>query len=216
MGQAPTRTVALVGLDGTGKTVLAETWSQNTQVRFIPHPPTLSPPTSPTPPPTSPPRTLSPFLTFHPTARRRAQAKFVPPTSGPELRTCTRDGVRWRVYDLPGRAELRSLWPAYLRAADGAVFVVDAADVHRLGEVRSAYLDLIAHPVVRDRGIPVMLVLNAGKPTPPDGALTPDLLLRLLGTSHAPLFVTVNALRSEGLDELSRRLRDALGLSTAA
>jgi GTPase SAR1 family protein len=32
MGQTPTRTVAVVGLDGVGKSLLVETWAQRTEV----------------------------------------------------------------------------------------------------------------------------------------------------------------------------------------
>lgn len=118
-----------------------------------------------------------------------AEEAFAPtPTIGFEEQSLDLAGQRCTVYDLGGSRMGRTLWPSYLDEVHGVIFVVDAADAARLGEVKEVLHATLAADVLV--GKPVLILCN--KQDVP-GALAPAqvaeaLALHELASSAHQLF----------------------------
>lgn len=55
------------------------------------------------------------------------------------------DSVELRVFDMGGKTRTRALWPMFVADAHGVVFVVDSANIERLGEAAEALHELMRH-----------------------------------------------------------------------
>ncbi|CAH0718034.1 unnamed protein product, partial [Brenthis ino] len=69
-------------------------------------------------------------------------------------------GVSFRAWDAPGAARLRALWERHYRRADAIIFVVDSADHLRLVVAREELALALAHPAVRARRPPLLVLAN--------------------------------------------------------
>jgi len=85
-----------------------------------------------------------------------------------------------KAHDLGGHKQARVLWKRYLYATDAVVFIVDAADKARFGEVRDELHELLMNEDVAD--CPILIL---GNKIDVDGAAAEDELKRaLMLTSH--------------------------------
>jgi signal recognition particle receptor subunit beta len=98
------------------------------------------------------------LTTGAPAARGATVASMQPNEARVRLR---RDGARARparLVDLPGHPRLRGRFAAAAPAAAGVIFVVDAVDfMPRKAEAAAALFDVLAHPAVASRRLPVLL-----------------------------------------------------------
>ncbi|MFX0092474.1 MAG: ADP-ribosylation factor-like protein [Candidatus Hodarchaeota archaeon] len=116
------------------------------------------------------------------TAKRLSKGILVRtrPTHGFNAETFTFMGVRFNVFDLGGQISYQIFWEKFLPQQEAVVFFVDAADRHRLAQVRLALnrtLSLLQPDTT--------LMILANKQDLPD-ALTVDDLLKHLDLGMAP------------------------------
>ena len=62
--------------------------------------------------------------------------------------------------DLGGHRQVRRVWKDYYEAVDVVVFMVDAADVERLGEAREELQLVLADDGLRRRRMPIAVMAN--------------------------------------------------------
>ncbi|CAH2057527.1 unnamed protein product, partial [Iphiclides podalirius] len=82
------------------------------------------------------------------------------PTPPSEQDLFTGGGVTFRACDAPGAARMRALWERHFSRADAIVFVVDAADHLRLVVAREELQLALAHPALRPRRLPLLVLAN--------------------------------------------------------
>jgi len=82
------------------------------------------------------------------------------PTSGVSLVEFSKDGVRWRVWDLSGQGRCRNLWAYYSGHVQAIVYVVDVTDGDRIACSRDELQALLVQPRVREKRLPILLFAN--------------------------------------------------------
>eukprot|EP00166_Cyanidium_caldarium_P002815 ctg_277.g114 len=72
------------------------------------------------------------------------------PTIGCNVETVRWGNVQLQVWDLSGQQGLRASWQAYFAGTDALIVVADAADVARLGELRTELERVLQMEAVAD------------------------------------------------------------------
>ena len=80
------------------------------------------------------------------------------PTVGMNVRTAKRGNVKMKLWDLGGQRQYRGEWVRYTSGCDCIVFVVDAFDVHRIGEAKKELHVLLDEPSLATT--PILVVAN--------------------------------------------------------
>lgn len=107
----------------------------------------------------------------------------VTPTIG--LNLCNLDfdwstsGVFW---DLGGQLMLRGIWEKHYSECDGMVFVFDSTDGDRLCEAKATLVKVLNHPILRQREVPLIILINKQDDT--DHAISVKSILEYLGLQN--------------------------------
>ena len=62
----------------------------------------------------------------------------------PHQAEVTIGNIKFNSYDLGGHMQARKTWREYAGSVDGIVFMVDAADINRLGEAKAELDNLVS------------------------------------------------------------------------
>ena len=79
-------------------------------------------------------------------------------TIHPHQAEVTIGNIRFNSYDLGGHMQARKTWREYAGAVDGIIFMVDAADINRLGEAKAELDSLLIMQELKD--VPVVVFGN--------------------------------------------------------
>lgn len=80
------------------------------------------------------------------------------PTQQPTAEEIVVGNIRFRAFDLGGHAAARQIWRNYYAKVDGVVFLVDAVDHERLGEVKKELDALLNDEMLSD--VPFLILGN--------------------------------------------------------
>eukprot|EP00796_Vickermania_ingenoplastis_P009082 gene9082-6375_t len=72
------------------------------------------------------------------------------PTIGFNVETVEYQNVTFHLWDVGGQERLRKLWRHYYDGANAIIFVIDSADIARLGDVKKELTTLLTEPILRD------------------------------------------------------------------
>ncbi|CAG0915428.1 unnamed protein product [Notodromas monacha] len=67
----------------------------------------------------------------------------ISPTFGFNIKTLEYKGFRLNIWDVGGQKSLRSYWRNYFETTDGLIWVVDTADIRRLGDCKAELHQLL-------------------------------------------------------------------------
>ncbi|CAK1591378.1 unnamed protein product [Parnassius mnemosyne] len=126
----------------------------------------------------------------------------------------TSGGVTFRAHDVSGAARHRALWERHFARAHALVFVVDAADHLRLVVAREELQLALAHPELRARRVPLLVLANKSDDPHALPAAHVAAALGLERISDKPWHVCATSAVSGGglaggVAWLARQLRDA-------
>jgi len=105
--------------------------------------------------------------------------KYYLPTQKPTMEELTMGNIKFRTYDLGGHEIARRIWREYYTDVDAVVFMVDAADSKRFGEVKKELDELLSDQELAS----VPFVILGNKIDDPD-AVDETQLRAALGLSH--------------------------------
>jgi len=146
---------------------------------------------------------------------RETQASNIVPTVGFTVEKFQSKSLQLIAFDMSGQGRYRNMWEHYYRDCHGIIFVIDSSDKLRLAVAHEELDQLLAHPDVRERRVPVLFFAN--KMDVRD-AVTIGHCSTVLGLSqieNKPWHICAsNAITGEGLDEginwLTDQIRDVL------
>ncbi|KAI8913438.1 ADP-ribosylation factor family-domain-containing protein [Gorgonomyces haynaldii] len=82
----------------------------------------------------------------------------ISPTLGFNIKTMEHMGYKLNIWDVGGQKSIRSYWRNYFEQTDGLIWVIDAADPHRLKECRDELYTLLKEE--RLAGCSVLIFAN--------------------------------------------------------
>ena len=146
----------------------------------------------------------------------------VVPTVGFSVDTFTREGTKFKAFDMSGASKYRRLWEKYYKETDAVVFVVDSSDRLRLAVAREELSSMLGEPFTSEddnilsrtslqpcacsghrdlKNCPVLFLANkqdvANRLAPAEIA---DALSLHLIENHPWQIMPTNALKGDGLD----------------
>ncbi|XP_041463353.1 ADP-ribosylation factor-like protein 6 [Lytechinus variegatus] len=84
----------------------------------------------------------------------------VVPTVGFTVEKFTSPSVHFTVFDMSGQGRYRDLWAHYYKDAQGIIFVIDSSDKLRVVVAKSELEELLNHPDIKSRSIPILFFAN--------------------------------------------------------
>ena len=92
----------------------------------------------------------------------RSSAVVAPtaPTVGYQESIFAHKGVKLTSFDMSGSAHYRHLWEHYFEEVNGLVFVIDAADRGRFGEVADCPAELLVNEKFEENQAPILFLAN--------------------------------------------------------
>ncbi|CAF1041774.1 unnamed protein product [Adineta steineri] len=91
---------------------------------------------------------------------RETQTDFIAPTVGFNLEHFVCKGLSFTAFDMSGQSRYRTLWGNYYRTTNGIIFVVDSSDKTRILVAREELQQLLSHPDISSRNIPIVFFAN--------------------------------------------------------
>lgn len=76
------------------------------------------------------------------------------------METFQKGKVKFTAFDMGGAKKFRDLWNAYYQNVDGIVFVIDSSDALRLCVVKDELEEMLNHPDLKSRPIPLLIFAN--------------------------------------------------------
>ena len=91
---------------------------------------------------------------------RDSQSNDIAPTVGFNVEHFACKGLSFTAFDMSGQSRYRTLWANYYRMTHGIIFVIDSSDKTRLLIAREELQQLLAHPDISSRTIPILFFAN--------------------------------------------------------
>ncbi|XP_059833054.1 ADP-ribosylation factor-like protein 6 isoform X2 [Hypanus sabinus] len=140
-----------------------------------------------------------------------AQVQEVTPTIGFNVVKFSTVSLNFTVLDMSGQGRYRYLWEQYYKDAHAIIFVIDSVDKQRISVVKEELGNLLIHPDVKHRQIPILFLANKIdlKDVMPSDMLTQILKLNNIQKKRWYL-CPCSALTGEGLQEGMEWLQDCI------
>jgi ADP-ribosylation factor-like protein 6 len=91
---------------------------------------------------------------------RETQKDNIVPTVGFNVEQFSCKGLSFTAFDMSGQSRYRTLWGNYYRTTNGIIFVIDSSDKARILIAREEVQQLLAHPDISSRNIPILFFAN--------------------------------------------------------
>jgi ADP-ribosylation factor-like protein 6 len=91
---------------------------------------------------------------------RENQSTDIPPTVGFNVEHFSCKGLSFNAFDMSGQSRYRTLWGNYYRTTNGIIFVIDSSDRARILVAREELQQLLLHPDMSSRNIPILFFAN--------------------------------------------------------
>ena len=88
------------------------------------------------------------------------RSELIDPTAGMRLEIFTSGTAEWRCWDMSGRGTSRSMWPHFFSYVDAIVFVIDCTDIARAAVVREELNRIVQQEEVQRKNVPFLFILN--------------------------------------------------------
>lgn len=88
------------------------------------------------------------------------QCDNIVPTVGFNTEHFSLKGLSFTAFDMSGQSRYRTLWANYYHSAHGIIFVVDSSDKTRILVARDEFQQLLEHPDILSRNIPILVFAN--------------------------------------------------------
>lgn len=137
------------------------------------------------------------------------------PTIGFNVENFACKGLTVNAFDMSGQSRYRTLWGNYYRTTHGIIFVIDSSDRTRIAVAQEELQQLLTHPDIRSRPIPILFYANKMdlRDAMSDTGVTAQLRLTEI-TNRSWHICSSNALTgegiSDGIDWLSSTIRKHL------
>lgn len=143
------------------------------------------------------------------------QTMDIVPTVGFTVEKFKTKSLQLTAFDMSGQGRYRNLWEHYYRDCHGIIFVLDSADKLRFAVAKDELDQLLAHPELTNRRIPILILANKMDMRDSVSAVKCSALLDLSRVDNKPWHIGAsNAITGEGLDEgitwLTDQIRDIL------
>ncbi|XP_064404166.1 ADP-ribosylation factor-like protein 6 [Halichondria panicea] len=89
-----------------------------------------------------------------------SKCQNITPTIGFSVDIFTHANLSFTVFDMSGQGRYRGLWEHYYKDVHAVMFVVDSSDKLRLPVAKDELDQLLAHPDVAGRHLPILLLAN--------------------------------------------------------
>ena len=133
---------------------------------------------------------------------KKAATFEVTPTVGYQVEEFTKHNLNFTVLDMSGESRYRTLWEHYYPTVQALIFVLDSTDKVRMCVARDELDELLSHPEIKDRSLPILFFAN--KMDVP-GAMTPVDCMKTMAleriSNKAWHITSSNALTGTGVDE---------------
>jgi ADP-ribosylation factor-like protein 6 len=131
-----------------------------------------------------------------------AQNMDVVPTIGFTVEKFRTKSLQLTAFDMSGQGRYRNLWEHYYRDCHGIIFVLDSSDKLRVAVARDELDQLLAHPDIVNRRIPILFYANKMDVRDSMTSVRCSTALELSRLENKPWHIcATNALTGEGLDE---------------
>jgi len=91
---------------------------------------------------------------------RDSQSSDIAPTVGFNIEHFSCKGLSFNAFDMSGQSRYRTLWGNYYRTTNGIIFVIDSSDRARILVAREELQQLLLHPDMSSRNIPILFFAN--------------------------------------------------------
>jgi ADP-ribosylation factor-like protein 6 len=88
------------------------------------------------------------------------QTNDIAPTVGFNVEHFSYKGLSFTAFDMSGQSRYRTLWGNYYRTTNGIIFVIDSSDKTRILVAREEVQQLLSHPDISSRNIPILFFAN--------------------------------------------------------
>eukprot|EP01006_Ploeotia_vitrea_P002273 TRINITY_DN106980_c0_g1_i1.p2 TRINITY_DN106980_c0_g1~~TRINITY_DN106980_c0_g1_i1.p2 ORF type:complete len:177 (+),score=92.64 TRINITY_DN106980_c0_g1_i1:113-643(+) len=131
------------------------------------------------------------------------------PTVGFMVERFRRGNANFTVFDMGGSAKSRRFWEHYFKQAQGIIFVIDSADKFRMSVVKDELAQMLSHPEIVKKDIPVLFFANKKDLADAMTAAEVSKIIELDRiTDRAWRIIRSNAVSGEGLEEGIKWLSD--------
>jgi ADP-ribosylation factor-like protein 6 len=89
-----------------------------------------------------------------------SQTDYIAPTVGFNVEHFSCKGLSFTAFDMSGQSRYRTLWSNYYRRTNGIIFVIDSSDKTRMLVAREEVQQLLSHPDISSRNIPILFFAN--------------------------------------------------------
>jgi len=144
-----------------------------------------------------------------------AQSSNIVPTVGFTVEKFQYRSLQLIAFDMSGQGRYRNMWEHYYRDCNGIIFVIDSSDKLRLAVAREELDQLLAHPEIRERRVPILFFANKMDVRDAVTSVKCSAILELSRVENKPWHICAsNAVTGEGLEEgitwLTDQIRDGL------
>ncbi len=91
---------------------------------------------------------------------QETQNNYIVPTVGFNVEHFSCKGLSFTAFDMSGQSRYRTLWGNYYRTTNGIIFVIDSSDKTRILVAREELQQLLSHPDILSRDIPILFFAN--------------------------------------------------------
>lgn len=88
------------------------------------------------------------------------QNSYIVPTVGFGVEHFVCKSLSFTAFDMSGQSRYRTLWSNYYRTTNGIIFVIDSSDKTRILIAREELQELLSHPDIVSRNIPILFFAN--------------------------------------------------------